>query len=156
MIWIAALMLGGFALAVAEIFLPGILVGLVGVALLLAAVVVAGFQFGPVGLGWTLGIELAVGTLIFFLWMRYFPQSRFGSKFRLDTTESQKSGDSLPADWIGAEGVALTALRPSGTAKIRDRRLDVLTEGLHVEAGKTVTIVKIEGAAIFVRPTLIN
>lgn len=150
--WIVALMAGGFILVVAEIFLPGIIAGLIGVALLFAALVVAATQYGPAGLGWTLAVELVLGLAIFLLWMRYFPNSRIGAKFSLPQTEPQKSGTSLGPEWIGAEGTALTALRPSGTAKIRDRRLDVITEGLLVEAGQPVTIVKIEGSVIFVRP----
>lgn len=149
---IVALMVGGFALVLAEIFLPGIIAGLIGVALLLAAAVMASIEFGPTGLAWTLAIELALGSVIFLLWMRYFPNSRWGTRFSLPETEVQKSSPLLGEDWLGAEGVALTALRPSGTVKIRDRRLDVITEGLHVEAGKSVTLVKIEGSTIFVRP----
>jgi membrane-bound serine protease (ClpP class) len=152
MIWIIALIAGGFALVIAEIFLPGIIAGLVGVALLLAAAVVASMQYGPAGLAWTLTIELVLGLLIFLLWMRYFPKSRMGAKFSLPETETQKSFSSLGPEWLGAEGTALTALRPSGTAKIRDRRIDVLTEGMLVDAGQPVAIVKIEGSAIFVRP----
>jgi len=149
---IVSLMVGGFALVLAEIFLPGIVAGMIGVALLLAAAVMSSIEFGPSGLAWTLAIELALGSLIFLLWMRYFPKSRLGAKFSLPESQVQKSSTLLGDDWLGAEGIALTALRPSGTVKIRDQRLDVITEGLHVEAGKTVTLVKIEGSTIFVRP----
>jgi membrane-bound serine protease (ClpP class) len=152
MIWIVAFIAGGFALVIAEIFLPGMIAGLVGLALLLTAAVVASMQYGPIGLAWTLSSELVFGLLIFLLWMRYFPTSRFGLIFSLPETESQKSFSSLGPEWLGAEGTALTALRPSGTAKIRDRRIDVITEGMLVDAGQPVAIVKIEGSTIFVRP----
>jgi membrane-bound serine protease (ClpP class) len=152
MIWIIALIAGGFALVIAEIFLPGVIAGLAGVALLLAAAVAASLQYGPTGLAWTLSIELVLGLVIFLLWMRYFPTSRFGAKFSLPETAPQKSFSSLGPEWLGAQGVALTALRPSGTARIRDTRIDVITEGMLVDAGQPVAIVKIEGSAIFVRP----
>ncbi len=55
-------------------------------------------------------------------------------------------------DLEGAEGVALTDLRPSGTAKIGDEKLDVVSEGSFVSAGTSVRVVRSEGYRHVVRP----
>lgn len=155
MIWVVTLMLAGLALVLAEIFLPGLLAGLIGLLLLIAALVAAGIQFGPEGFLWVLAIELALGMVILIAWMKYFPNSPFGRIFSLPEADSQRSTEVTASAWIGKTGTALTPLRPSGTAKIDGRRVDVTTEGLHIESGATVSVVKVEGAAIIVR-TLSN
>jgi membrane-bound ClpP family serine protease len=42
-------------------------------------------------------------------------------------------------------------LRPSGTASINGRRVDVVTEGGLIERGTAVKVVAVEGARIVVR-----
>ena len=48
-------------------------------------------------------------------------------------------------------GTALTPLRPSGTASINGRRVDVVTEGPFVERGATVKVIAVEGMRVVVR-----
>jgi membrane-bound serine protease (ClpP class) len=52
---------------------------------------------------------------------------------------------------LNGTGVALTQLRPSGTAKINGQRVDVVTEGALIERGTAVKVVVVEGARIVVR-----
>ena len=49
------------------------------------------------------------------------------------------------ASLVGAQGVALTDLRPAGTARIEDRRVDVVTEGDYLAVGTAVVVVVDEG-----------
>jgi membrane-bound serine protease (ClpP class) len=53
---------------------------------------------------------------------------------------------------MGHEGVALTFLRPSGTAVFGEQRVDVVTEGKFVDAGTKVKVIKINGSIIIVEP----
>ena len=52
---------------------------------------------------------------------------------------------------LNGVGVALTHLRPSGTAKINGQRVDVVTETGFIERGTPVKVVAIEGVRIVVR-----
>ncbi len=52
---------------------------------------------------------------------------------------------------VGARGVAETDLRPSGTARIRERRVDVVADGEFVSRGSRVIVVAVEGARVVVR-----
>ena len=52
----------------------------------------------------------------------------------------------------GRDGQALTQLRPSGTALIDGRRVDVVTEGGIVERGSSIRVVHVEGNRVVVRP----
>jgi membrane-bound serine protease (ClpP class) len=53
---------------------------------------------------------------------------------------------------VGRDGIASSYLRPAGVATIDGQRVDVLTEGDFVPAGSAVTVTRVEGARIFVRP----
>ena len=48
-------------------------------------------------------------------------------------------------------GIALTVLRPAGTALIDGSRLDVVTSGEYIDAGATVEVILVEGSRIVVR-----
>jgi len=48
-------------------------------------------------------------------------------------------------------GETLTPLRPGGTARFGDDRIDVVSDGTPVDAGKAVRVVSVEGHRIVVR-----
>ena len=54
-------------------------------------------------------------------------------------------------DLLHQTGIAFTQLRPSGTALIGDRRVDVVSEGGLIEKGTPIKVVAIEGTRIVVR-----
>ncbi len=51
----------------------------------------------------------------------------------------------IRADLIGAQGVTLTDLRPSGSARINGERVDVVADAGWLEAGTPVRVVRAEG-----------
>jgi membrane-bound serine protease (ClpP class) len=63
------------------------------------------------------------------------------------------SGSKLPdaSALVGADGIAITPLRPAGTARIGDRRVDVVAEGAFIASGEAVVVTVAEGARIVVR-----
>jgi membrane-bound serine protease (ClpP class) len=54
-------------------------------------------------------------------------------------------------EYLGKEGVALTALRPAGAVKIGTERVDVVTEGDFISAGDRVVVIKVDGSSVIVR-----
>lgn len=54
-------------------------------------------------------------------------------------------------DYLGMEGVALTALRPAGAVKIGSERVDVVTEGDFISPGDRVKVIKVDGSSVIVR-----
>ena len=57
----------------------------------------------------------------------------------------------LHADLEGAEGIAVTDLRPAGAAEIDGRRYDVVSEAPYVESGTRIRVFKHEGYRIVVQ-----
>jgi len=52
---------------------------------------------------------------------------------------------------IGAEGVALTDLRPVGVVRIGEHRMDALAQTFMIPAGSRVKVVHVEGTQVKVR-----
>ena len=53
---------------------------------------------------------------------------------------------------VGREGIALTTLRPSGSADFDGERLDVVSEGAFIQTDVKVKVVRVEGRRVVVRP----
>jgi len=53
-------------------------------------------------------------------------------------------------DLVGKKGIALTDLRPSGTALIENKRVDVVTFGNYITKGTNLIIVNEEGSKVVV------
>ena len=52
--------------------------------------------------------------------------------------------------YLGAEGVAISNLRPSGIAKIADERVDVITDGDFIEKGTKIKVIKTTAGRVIV------
>ena len=60
--------------------------------------------------------------------------------------------DAQKPELLHQTGVAYTPLRPSGTALLDGKRIDVVTEGPFVERGAPIQVVAVEGVRVVVRP----
>ena len=134
-----------------EVFVPGGIVGAIGVLLLLGAAFAAISSVGG-ALGVALAIlPLLVGSVILYLLIKLFPKSFVGKSLSLsaDMSESHAENAAL-AGLLGAEGVASTILRPAGFAALHGKRIDVVTRGEIVEEGAKVRVIEVEGNRVVV------
>ena len=145
------LLIAGIALLLAEVFLPGMVAGVLGVVCLLGVAVVGFAEFGPKVGSLILMVELVSGTILTILWMRYFPKTPFGKKYILDPSTASHA-PTAPEKWVGRSGVALTDLRPAGAGRLDGEKVDVITTGEHIGAGARIKVVRVDGPSVFVRP----
>ena len=152
--------LGLVALAVEVFILPGFgAAGVLGLVAICAAIVLAMIGASPSTADITqafivLGASLAITVAVAYAWLRHLPNSgRFAGLFlRGGAHQSEGYIAALPrADLIGQDGIAVTDLRPSGTAQIGPERVDVVTEGEYVPQGRAVRVVRSEGYRHVVR-----
>jgi membrane-bound ClpP family serine protease len=68
-----------------------------------------------------------------------------------ESTHSASLSNSGLVDLLGAIGVAVTPLRPSGKAQFGGQFLDVIAEGDYVSPGGRVQVIEIEGMRIVVK-----
>jgi membrane-bound ClpP family serine protease len=58
--------------------------------------------------------------------------------------------------FLDKEGTAITVLRPSGTVDFDGVRVDVVSEGSFIPAGKRVRVIKVEGRRIVVKEAVLS
>lgn len=152
----------GFGLLIVEIFLiPGF--GLFGIAGIIFMVL--GLFLGLLSdfkmIDWDLIsiaiVQLAAAfvgtTTIALILLKFLPKTDMFSKLILKDQVAEKSGyASTPrvSKIIGAEGTAITDLRPSGTALFNGKRYDVLTEGDYITNGSKIIVKSVEGSKVVV------
>lgn len=151
MIAIIVLAIVGFLLIAAEVFVPGMVLGVLGGLSLAAMVALCYMTYGPL-LGTLAFAALAVLLIAgFFLWINLFPSTPIGKKMML----KKALPSSIPLQTLlGATGEAATPLRPAGTAVIGGRRVDVVAESGLIEPGQKIEVVLQEGMRVVVRAVL--
>jgi membrane-bound serine protease (ClpP class) len=75
----------------------------------------------------------------------------FGGGAALELGSERAIGQAQPASMEGNIGIALSDLRPSGTAKFGDRQVDVVTRGEYLYGGDAIIVIKDEGYRRVVR-----
>jgi membrane-bound serine protease (ClpP class) len=150
MSWYLTLLCCGLILIGLEIFVPGAILGVCGAAALIGAAAV-GFTIFPAPLAWlSLAAILFLCGLTLYLWMKFFPRTSLGRAFFFKppvATQKKK----LATVEAGTRGIALSALRPSGTALLEGRRADVLADGTWIDAQAAIEVLRVEGNRIYVR-----
>jgi len=133
--------------------LPGHgIAGFVGIAFLLAAIVLAfGIPFVFVAVQ-SLATAVVITVIVFAIVVRIVPENAFLERLAFAGTQGPEyvASDDHRA-LIGRDGWATSYLRPAGVASVGGVRVDVLTEGDFVPAGTAVVVTRVEGARVFVR-----
>jgi membrane-bound ClpP family serine protease len=165
----------GLVLLGLEIFvLPGFgVTGISGIALVILSLALATLEKKPettqewVNFGGSLGavgLSLVGAITLAALAGWYLPSIPYVNRLilkppseasdELDEEGLPARADALAPDrsaLLGAVGVAATALRPAGIARIGDEFVDVVTEGGYVHTGTRVQVIEIEGARVVVK-----
>ncbi|WHY96000.1 NfeD family protein [Peribacillus simplex] len=148
-----AMFIIGVILVLVEFFIPGGIIGLLGFTAIVGSLFLA--TGDPVHMTISLLIAVTVSILVFILLVKVFgKQMKFFRKMILtDATKTEQGYVSNPnrLDLLGVEGKALTDLRPSGTALVKEERVDVVSEGSFISKGSSIIIVKVEGSRVVVR-----
>jgi len=154
------LALGLGALAIEILVLPGFgIAGIIGGVLVAGATVMTLLGSAPTGgdvvqAFAVLGTSLVITLAIAYAWLRHLPSSGrlSGLLLRNQAEASEGFVAALPrGELVGRHGVALTDLRPSGTARVAGERIDVVTEGEYVAIGSDVEVIRSDGYRLVVR-----
>ncbi len=148
---IIALVVVGFLLIAAEVFLPGLVLGTIGLLCLVASVVFVFLNYGT-SAGVLAAFVVGGLTLVgFVLWLFLFPHTFIGRRLMLRTTQRTTRDPEDHRSLVGETGEAITPLRPSGTARIGGKRVDVTAVGDFLEQGEAVVVVAADGMRVAVR-----
>jgi membrane-bound serine protease (ClpP class) len=135
----------GSGLIIVEAFIPGFgVAGICGVVLEIVALRCCWVLHGIVpALLALVGVLALIGVAVF-LSYRSAMNGRL-SKSHLVPKDTEKTAAEDKPDWIGMEGVAVTALRPAGQIEIDGKRLNAASTGDFVEKGSRVLVTGMEG-----------
>jgi membrane-bound serine protease (ClpP class) len=167
LIWGVVLLGVALVLLLLELFVPsgGLISVVAGVALV--GSVAAFFTHDPVW-GFTAGgVYVVLSPWVIVTLLRFWTHSRVGRRLVLGGDEEDYDSDpeaaaarseqarqrrvSELAALVGSVGVAETSLRPVGTVRIGDRRVDALAESGIIDAGSPVEVVAAHDNQIKVR-----
>jgi membrane-bound serine protease (ClpP class) len=139
----------GIILLMIEVFMPGAIFGILGILCLLGSIFVAWNEQGMSYAIYLFLVETVLVIMGFYFWLKIFPKTPFAKFFILTSASTDNAVDY--STLLNQEGVALSYLRPSGTATIGNQRVDVISEGDFIEKGQPLKVVKIEGNRILVQ-----
>jgi membrane-bound serine protease (ClpP class) len=161
--WEELLLVGaGVILLAIELFVtPGF--GVTGILGLVALLGGLGLSLVGAGATWEVIItavgQVAVSLLLAIAaslaMLRLLPRLPFGRRLVLETElaagEGFASAPEADRAWLGKRGTAVSTLRPAGIADIEGARVDVVSDGEFIDAGESITVVRVDGNRIVVR-----
>ncbi|MEM7601636.1 MAG: NfeD family protein [Verrucomicrobiota bacterium] len=139
----------GLIAVLAELVLPGGLLGIVGALCLIAAVITTFVEYGAIAgiVGLILLLILGVATLGW--WMKYFHKLP-GTK-QLILHDESGGDETEKIELVGKAGVTLTDLVPSGHARIEGTKFDVMAEAESIPKDSEIVVVAKRGPSLIVR-----
>ena len=156
--WAATAFVLGIGLLLLEIFvIPGFgVAGIAGLAFMFGSVLFIfknAYELEDAILWLSVSVIMTFGFSIILAYV--LPKTRTWNRFVLETAMDSELGYHSASkedfqSYLGKTATALTPLRPSGTVRLGDKRLDVVTVGDFVDAEASVKIVDVEGSKIFV------
>lgn len=143
----------GILLVIAEFFIPGGIIGILGLVAILFSIILAGGNLFYMSVAVLIAITVAIIGMVIIV-------KFFGKKVRLlnkmiltdaTTTEKGYVSNHNRLDLVGKIAETMTPLRPSGTIRIENERIDAVSDGSFIGKDKQVVIIKVEGSRIVVR-----
>lgn len=101
-------------------------------------------------------VAASIVAVVLTVLLKYMPSNTSGRGIFLRTATDRDAGyiaEPIREELVGAVGVAVTDLRPSGTAQVGDERLDVVSDVGFLAKGTSVRIIRAEGYRHVVEPT---
>jgi membrane-bound serine protease (ClpP class) len=95
-----------------------------------------------------LGIGICFIPIFFITWYKLLTKT-----FAVKASEKGfASSTDKRDDLLSAEGVAITTLRPSGTANINGNKVDVVSDGEMILKNTKIKVTDVKGNRVVVRP----
>lgn len=152
-IFILLIFIGGIALIGLEMFIPGGIVGTVGVITLVYAIIYV--NKSTYYIAFILVISLILAVILYYVNRNVFHKKlMFLDRLVLNDSISTEDGyvaSESRLELLGQKLIAYTDLRPAGVAILDNEKLDVVTDGDFIEKGNKIEVIRVEGMRIVVK-----
>jgi len=146
------LQLIGVVVLIAEIIIPsgGILaiitVSLIGYSLYLVFTTISTFA----GMVFVIA-DIIMFPIVLFAGIKLLAKSPATLKTSLSKANGFSSQSEELIEFLGHTGMAVTDLRPAGTAVINNRRVNVVSRGEYLDKGTEIVVLEVEGNRVVVK-----
>ncbi len=138
----------GLVAITVELFIPGAIVGLCGAGCVITSIILAYVHISNLLGHILLGLGICFIPIFFISWYKILSKT-----FTVKASEKGfSSAEDRSEDLLSAEGVALTTLRPSGTADIKGKRVDVISGGEMIAKNTKIRVTEVKGNRVVVKP----
>ncbi len=145
----------GILLLVAEVLVPGGVLGAIGGAMMFGGCVLAFVNFGVGGGLLAVTTALVLGLVAFWLELRVLPRTRIGRRAFLtaEMTGVSAALDASAQSLVGKPATALTMLSPSGYVRIDGRRYEAFCQSGQAPAGADLEVIGADNFRLIVSLT---
>ncbi len=128
---------------IAEVIVPGGILGLIGGLLMLIGTVFSYIEFGLNGGGLALLAAALLSAIAFSIEFLILRKTKMGRRLFLSSEVTSQA--SLFSDdakkWIGSEALAISALAPTGYVMIDDQRFEAFSQSGFTESGQRLRVI---------------
>lgn len=143
----------GIILIIAEFFVAGGILGLLGVGAIIGSLFMSGYDVGHMSISISIAAVVTIIASIILFKSVGMEKGIFRHIILRDqtTTELGYVSSVNRLDLIGEEGKTVTPLRPAGKGLFKNEQIDIVSDGQFIEADILVKIVQVEGMRVVVR-----
>ncbi len=132
----------GVALIAIEVFVPGGIIGIMGILSIIAGVFVSYSEFGVNGVWISGSVALLLMIAVLLFEFLVLPKTKLGGRLFLrkaveGTSQPPLAGD----DDIGKECVTLTTLSPTGTVLLDGKKVEAASKSGFISKNETLKVV---------------
>jgi membrane-bound serine protease (ClpP class) len=150
--WIVSLYVAGVLLILAEFFVPGAVLGILGGVAVVACGVWASYIYPDLAFLFVVADLVGVMAAIL-LGVFLITKTNLAHGLVLEDEFTQEKGyvsDVTDATLLGAIGEVYSPLRPVGAITVNERRVAAVADGSFVDAGVTVRVIEVQGNRVVV------
>jgi len=153
-IWTIALFILGILLLLIEMFIPGF--GIFGISGIVSVIIGLMMSFpNPVQAFYSITFAVIASCVISYFLGKYLVKTPVFDRIILNLKQEKSQGylafSDITSEFLNREGIALTTLRPAGSADFDGQKLDVLADGEFIPAGSKIRVIRVEGSKIVVK-----
>jgi membrane-bound serine protease (ClpP class) len=143
----------GVLLLIAELFLPGGIIGVFGFAAIIGSFFLASENMIHMGISIIIAFLISIIASIIMVKVLGRRMSIFKKIILRDSTNTEQGyvSNVNRTDLIGKMGTTITQLRPAGKVMVDEEIVDAVSEGSFIQKDHHVKVIKVEGSRIVVR-----
>lgn len=152
--WVVLFLFAGMALVFSEFFLPGAILGILGLTLIIISAALGIYAYPEYGL--FIGVAEIIGAgvclLLGYLVLTKTRASRLLTQQHVQRADAGYVSAQSDLSLLNREGIVLTALRPSGTIRVGEKRVDAVSNGVFIAEGARVRVMEVHGSRVVAEP----